>query len=77
MNAFFDEGERIEDKIKYIGVELPCQRRERRKVWAGWPENWPTCNVCVHGNAKHDPHSHGIEDGMIDVPEQDEETGEE
>jgi hypothetical protein len=46
-------------------------------VWAGRLENWPTCDICVNSNAKHDPHSNGIEDGMIDVPQQDKETGKE
>jgi hypothetical protein len=46
-------------------------------VRAVWLVDWQKCDVCVNGNAKHDPHKHGIEDGMVDIPQQNKEAGEE
>jgi hypothetical protein len=40
-------------------------------------ENWQKCDVCVNRNAKRDPHSHGIEDDMIDILQQDKEASKE
>ena len=46
-------------------------------MWAGRLDNWKKCDVCVNPNAKHDPHNHGIEDGTVDVLQQNEEASEE
>ena len=46
-------------------------------MWAGGHEIRQKYDACVNHNAKQDPHNHGIEDGMADVPQQNKETGEE
>lgn len=41
------------------------------------PDDGQQCDTWAYRRGKHDPSRHGAEDGVIDIKEKDEETGEE
>ena len=74
INVFLGEKAKGEEQMD---KELPCERKKRRIVWAGWLDNRQNSDAYVNRNANRDPRNHGFEDGMIDVPQQNKEAGEE